>query len=462
MLEAKPVLRNESTEAELRAENEELRKRLRHQERLLDAHHADAHHGHARPRPSAVTLWFLALVCVTALSVAFFTGYLPQAKRQSMLVAGANGQGKILPIVNVAKVQISAGKSDLVLPGNIEPVTEAPVLARATGYVKARYGDIGDRVSQGQLLAELEAPELDHQVAQARSVIEQGGAALEQANANLQQARANEKLYLTTSQRYRNLLGKGAVSRQETDNFETQYEAQQATVLAFEKAVSVAKSSITGATSNLARLTELQGYQKVKAPFAGVITTRNVDVGALVNEGATLLFRIAQTDWLRTYINVPQADANSIHTGMKAGISLPDIPTRVFPGTVTRTANSLDPSSRTLLAEVQVDNKSGLLMPGMYAQVNFETIRSEPPMLIAGDALLIRADGPKVARVMPDHTVHFQPIQLGRDYGETVEVVSGLQQGDEVIINPGDRVQEGVKVTSVPLSGGGRASPKKK
>lgn len=457
MLEAKPVLSPEGTEAELRAENAELRKKLRDQDRILHPHP-----DHRRSRPSARVLWLLALLCVAALAVAFFTGYLPQARRQAMLISGANDQSKALPIVNVAKVQVSADKSELVLPGNIEPVTEAPVLARATGYVKGRYGDIGDRVTQGQLLAELEAPELDHQVAQARSAIEQAGSALEEANANLQQARANAKLYLTTSERYRNLLGKGAVSRQETDNFEAQYEAQQATVLSLEKAVNVAKSSIAGVTSNLARLTELQGYQKVKAPFAGVITTRNVDVGALVNEGSTLLFRIAQTDRLRTYINVPQADANSIHTGMKAGITLPDIPTRVFPGTVTRTANSLDPSSRTLLAEVQVDNKSGILMPGMYAQVNFETPRSQPPMLIPGDVLLIRADGPKVARVMPDHTVHFQYVQLGRDYGETVEVVSGLQKGDEVIVNPGDRVQEGVKVTSVLLSGGARESTKKK
>jgi RND family efflux transporter MFP subunit len=380
-----------------------------------------------------------------------------------MLVTGTIDQSKVLPIVNVAKVQISPNKSELVLPGNIEPVTEAPVLARATGYVKARYVDIGDRVTAGQLLAELEAPELDHQVAQAKSAIDQAGSALEQANANLQQARANEKLYETTSQRYHNLVGRGAVSRQEADNFEAQFEAQQSSVVALEKAVNVAKSSVTGATQNLARLTDLQGYQKVKAPFAGIITTRNVDVGALVNEGSTLLYRIAQTERLRTYINVPQTDANSVHIGMQAGITLPDMPARVFPGTVTRTANSLDPSSRTLLAEVQLDNRSGVLMPGMYAQVNFETARSQPPMLIPDEAMVIRADGPKVARVMPDHTVHFQYIQLGRDYGETVEVISGVQPGDELVINPGDRVQEGVKVNPVfPSAAAGRAGGKKK
>jgi len=457
MPKTKPLYRDEDTEAGLRAENEELRRKLREHEAL-----AHPQHGHRRARPSAAVLWLLALVAVAGLCAAFFLGYLPHVRRESMLVAATSDQSKLVPMVNVAAVKISSGTTQLSLPGNIEPVTEAPVLARATGYVKARYADIGDRVTPGQLLAELEAPELDHQVAQARSAIEQAAASLEQAAANLQQAQANERLYRTTSERYRNLVGRGAVSRQEADNYQSQWEAQQASVLALEKAVTVARSTIAGATSNLARLTDLQGYQKVKAPFAGVITTRNVDVGALVNEGSTLLYRIAQTGRLRTYINVPQADANSIHTGMHAGISLPDIPARVFPGTVTRTANSLDPSSRTLLAEVQLDNTGALLMPGMYAQVSFETARSQPPLLIPTEALVIRADGPKVAHVTSDHTIHFQYVELGRDYGETVEVISGLQPGDEVVINPGDRVQEGAQVKPVYPSSEGRAGAQKK
>jgi len=457
MLEATPRMRNDATEAELRAENEELRQRLRDHEALLGAHH-----GRHRARPSAGVLWLLALLTAAAVTAAFFFGYLPQAKRQSMLVSATSDQGRVVPIVNVAIVKVSSSTSELVLPGNIEPVAEAPILARASGYVKARYSDIGDRVTQGHVLAELEAPELGHQVGQARSVIDQAASSLEQANANLQQARANAKLYQTTAERYRNLVGRGAVSRQDADNYAAQYEAQQATVLALEKAVNVAKSAVGGANQNLARLIELQAYQQVKAPFAGVITTRNVDVGALVNEGSTLLFRIAQTDRLRTYVNVPQADANSIRVGMKANIMLADVARQAFTGTVTRTANSLDPASRTLLAEVQVDNRTGLLMPGMYAQVNFETARSRPPMIVPGEALLIRADGPKVARVMPDHTVHFQHVQLGRDYGESVEVVSGIEPGDQVVINPGDRIQEGVTVNPAPISEGPRPGAKKK
>jgi RND family efflux transporter MFP subunit len=187
-----------------------------------------------------------------------------------------------------------------------------------------------------------------------------------------------------------------------------------------------------------------------------VITQRNVDVGALVNEGSTLLYRIAQTDKLRIYVNVPQADSTAVHVGQPAKLSISDLPSKVFSGTVTRTANSLDPSSRTLLAEVQVANTAGLLMPGMYAQVDFTTPRAEPPLLIKGDALVVRSNGPQVAIVEPDKTVHFQLVTLGRDYGDRIEVLSGLQAGDRLVVNPGDNIQEHAKVNPVLL-----AAPKK-
>ena len=182
-----------------------------------------------------------------------------------------------------------------------------------------------------------------------------------------------------------------------------------------------------------------------------MITLRNVDTGALVNEGSTLLFRIAQTDRVRTYVNVPQSESTSVHVGLKAKLTIPDRPNSRFVGTVTRTADSLDPASRTLLAEVQIDNKNGQLLPGMYSQVTFETPRHEPPLLIPADTLVVRADGPQVAIVTPEKTAHFQKIALGRDLGDSLEVLSGLDADSQLIINPGDRVQEDAKVKPVLL-----------
>jgi RND family efflux transporter MFP subunit len=441
-LEAMPseTRQADATEQQLRAEIANLKQRLA-------AQHAP--HGHERRRPSALVLIFIGLLIVATLIGAFFAGFLPHQKRQTELVAQAKTDDETAPIVNVTPVERSSGKSELVLPGNVQAIAEAPVLSRATGYVKQRFVDIGDRVKEGQILAEIDAAELDNQVRQLKATVEQTNASLEQATANLQQGRTNEQLYKTTADRWATLVEKGAVSRQENDTYQAQYQAQRATVQALEKAINVAKSNIGAAEANLARLTNMQGYLKVRAPFAGVITIRNVDVGALVNEGSTLLFRIAQTDRLRIYVNVPQSDAAAVRVGQPSKIILSDLPSREFLGLVTRTANSLDPSSRTLLAEIQVPNTAGLLMPGMYAQVNFITSRSEPPLLIRGDALVIRANGPQVAVVMPDQTVHFQTIALGRDYGDRIEVLSGLKAGQQLVINPGDSIEEKAKVKPV-------------
>jgi multidrug efflux pump subunit AcrA (membrane-fusion protein) len=434
---------SDNIESRLRAEIEELKQRLASQ-----PHAPVSAHGHRR-RPSALTLILIGLLLATLVVAAFFAGYLPHQKRQTELVAEAKTDNNAAPPVTVVPVERSSSKTELVLPGNIQAITEAPVLARATGYIKTRLVDIGDRVKEGQLVAEIDAPELGHQVGQAKSGVELAKAGLEQANANLVQGQTNEKLYQTTAQRWSNLVAKGAVSRQDNDTYQAQYQAQVATVDALEKAVNVAKSNVSGAESNLQRLIEMQSYTMVRAPFAGVITQRNIDVGALVNEGATLLYRISQTGTLRIYVNVPQADASAVHVGQAAKITISDLPSRVFQGKVTRTADSLDPASRTLLAEVQVPNEAGLLMPGMYAQVDFTTLRAEPPLLIKGDALVVRANGPQVAIVEPDNTIHFQTVTLGRDYGDKIEILSGLQAGQQVAVNPGDYIQEHAKVSPV-------------
>ncbi|HLY18270.1 MAG TPA: efflux RND transporter periplasmic adaptor subunit [Bryobacteraceae bacterium] len=438
----------DDTEARLRAEIEDLKRQVAAQHELL---HHPAHDPVAPPPPSRRSLWLLALVLAILIVAAFLKGYIPHRQNEATLAAEADSAAKQAPTVTVVGVERSAANGSLVLPGNIQAVTEAPVLARASGYIKRRYADIGDRVKAGQLLTEIEAPELDQQVRQAQASLEQTGSALEQANANLQQGKANEQLAKVTAERWKNLVSKGVVSRQDNDTYQAQYAAQQANVQALEKAVAAARSNIVAAQANLSRLTDMQGYESVRAPFSGVITVRNVDVGALVSEASTLLFRIAQTDRLRTYVNVPQSDAGSVHVGQTAHLLVTELGGRGFTGTVTRTANALDPASRTLLTEVQVPNPSGVLLPGMYTQVDLTTPRSNPSLLIPGDTLVVRGSGPQVAVVGAGQTVHFQPIQLGRDFGDKIEVLSGLEAGQQVVVNPGDTVQEGAKVNPVPL-----------
>ncbi len=238
----------------------------------------------------------------------------------------------------------------------------------------------------------------------------------------------------------------GVVSRQENETYQAQYAAQQANVQALDKAANATRSNVAAGEANLARLNQLKTYQTVRAPFDGVITVRNVDTGALVNEGSTLLFRLAQTGSLRTYVNLPQSDAESVKVGQRATVTIAEVPGRKFNGAVTRTANALDPATRTLLTEVQIANLDGRLMPGMYAQVDLSLPRKDPPLVIPGDTLIVRSDGPQVATVAADDTVHFARIQLGRDYGDRIEVVSGLEDGVRLIINPSDAVREGIKV----------------
>jgi RND family efflux transporter MFP subunit len=440
----------ETTEERLRRENEELKRQLAEQKRPVHDQHAGL--SGKVWHPSSVTIWSIALLITALIVAAFFAGYIPLQKRESVIQTQAREQEDALPRVDVMEVGRSSGKSDLVLPGNIQAVTEAPILGRADGYVKSRMVDIGDRVRAGQPLAEIEAPELDQQVRMAQANLQQTTSALDQALANQRQGKANADLARVTADRWKNLSGKGVVSRQENDQYQAQYQAQVANLDALEKAVAVARSNVSAAEANLSRLNEVQSYRVVKAPFDGAVTLRNVDVGALVNAGSTLLYRIAQMGVLRIYANVPQSNADSIHAGQTAQLTVSNLPGRKFSGTVARTANSLDPNSRTMLVEVQVQNHDGVLLPGMYALVDLSSARTNPPVLLPGDALIVRADGTEVAVVRPDHTIHLQKIQVGRDYGDKLEVVSGLEPGTLVIANPSDTVREGVKVDPVPQS----------
>ena len=437
------------TEARLLAEIADLRRQLEEQKRLME--YREDHQPEARPaRPSHRALFLLAAVALLLIVVGFLAGYVPYQRRESLLTAEAKAQEESVPSVTVMPVQAGAADSELVLPGNIQAFTEAPILARADGYVKKRFVDIGDRVKSGQVVAEIEAPELDQQVRQAKAALEQTQSAQEQAVANLRQGKTNEELARVTAQRWSNLAKKGVVSRQENDQYQAQYQAQLANSQALEKAIGVARSNVSAAEANLARLTELKSYKQVRAPFSGVITVRNVDLGALITAGSTLLFREAQTGVVRAYVNVPQSDAGSVHVGQAAQVVVSEIPGRTFSGTITRTSDSLDMASRTLLTEVQVPNPDGLLKPGTYVQVDLNNRRKTPPLLIPGDALVVRTEGPQVAVVGPDGRVHFQKIALGRDYGDRIEILSGLSAGQNVVINPGDTVRDGARVNPVP------------
>jgi RND family efflux transporter MFP subunit len=434
----------------LQQENQELRRQL---EELKGAGHGGAETGMPGKlwRPSAVTIWSIFLLVVIIFVVAFLAGYAPLQKRRAVIAGEAHEQERALPRVEVIEVGRASGKSMLQLPGNIQAITEAPILARAEGYVLRRMVDIGDRVQAGQTVAEIEAPEMEAQVRQSKANLQQARAAVDQALANYTQGKSDTELARVTAQRWTSLAAKGVVSRQENDQYQSQYQSRLAGLEALEKAVGVQRSNVAAAEANLARIERMQTYLLVKAPFDGVITLRNVDVGALVNAGSTLLFRIAQTGTLRTYLNVPQEQASSVRPGQTARLSVSNLPGRQFVGTVARTANALDPASRTLLVEVHVPNGDGALLPGMYARVELTSPRTDAPLLIPSDALIGRGDGMQVAVVRQDHRVHLQKIEVRRDFGDRLEVAGGLSEGDLVIANPGDAVREGLEVQPVPV-----------
>jgi RND family efflux transporter MFP subunit len=435
-----------ATEDRLRRENQDLKRQIED----LKGH--DSKHA-GRPvmlwHPSGVTIWSIVFGVAVLIVVAFFAGYLPLQKRRAVVLGEAQEQAQALPRVEVVQVGRSSQKSELELPGNIQAITEAPILARADGYLVRRMVDIGDRVKAGQPVAEIEAPELEDQVRQSKASLQQAQAAMDQASANYEQGKSSMALARVTAERWNRLATKGVVSKQDNDQYQAQYQMQVSSVQALEKAIAVQRSNVGAAEASLARLQKLDSYRVVKAPFDGVITLRNVDAGALVTAGTTLLFRIVQTGTLRTYVNVPQTNASSIRPGQIAHLTVSNLPGRRFTGTVARTANALDPTNRTLLVELLVPNSDGALLPGMYAQVDLSSTRANPPLLVPSEALISRGDGAAVALVRPNHTVHLQKIQIGRDYGDRLEVIGGLQVGDTIIPNPGDFAREGLEVNPV-------------
>ncbi len=400
-------------------------------------------------RPHRGRLVLIAFVALAAFAAAFFAGYVPRQRRESQIVREAGERGSALPSVRVALVRRAPGKSELTLPGTVQAITEAPIVARADGYMKKRYVDMGDHVAAGQVMAEIDAPELQEQVRQIMAALNQARASLEQAQANYQTERARDDLARTTAARWANLLKRGVVSKQENDQQQSNAAAHAATVEALAKAVSAAKSSEAAAAANLARVRELLGYLKVRAPFAGVVTLRNLDAGALVTAGNTLLFRIAQTGTMRTYINLPQVYADTAKPGTPAVLAVADRPGARYSGTIAHVASALDPATRTMLVEIRVPNRDGSLLPGMYVQVTLSAARRTPPLLVDSDALRTRAEGASMAVVGADGRVHIRKVALGRDYGSEIEVMGGVEEGERVVVNPNDDVRDGVQVKAI-------------
>lgn len=429
------------TEESLRAEIADLRRQL-NEKKPADQNDALSHARH----PASRTLLLLLIGAIAVVAIAFAAGYFPRNRRQNEIVAEARAETQALPVMSVTPAVFSPKVSELSLPANIQAVTEAPILARADGYLKKRYVDIGDSVKAGQLLAEIEAPELDQQVNQARATVEQLRAGIEQAKAAYEQGRVNQNLARVTAERWNNLLAKGAVSRQENDQLQAQYHAQTANVEALDRGRVAAEKTLAASQANLERLIQLQGYKQVRSPFAGVITLRNVDVGALITGGQTLIFRVAQTNNLRAYINVPQSESRGLQVGSAATLEVVQFPGRKFEGKVVRTASSLDPTSRTLLTEVALPNRQGLLLPGMYGQIVLRQTQSHPPLLAPGDTLVVGPNGTQIATVDKGGKIRSKNVAVGRDFGPSVEILQGLEEGDLLVANPNDRVQDGAKV----------------
>lgn len=377
-------------------------------------------------------------------------GIVPRVHRAAELRAAVEDPWSRLLPVNLVVPRPAPAVTDLDLPGNVQAIQETPIYARVDGYLRQWHVDIGDRVERGQVLAEVDTPELDQQVSQAEAALSQARASVAQTEASLQQAKANLELARISAQRWAALLADGAVARQDVDERRSQYDAARASTDAAQANVDATRANLAASAANLQRLRALESFKKMVAPYSGIITARTVDRGALITAGsggATVpLFRIAQIDTLRIFVNVPQTFVRSIAPGQEASIVVREFPGRVFAGKVSRDASALDATSRTLLTEVLVPNTNLTLKPGMYAQVSFSVVGPDPPVLIPATALVIRAEGPQVAVVRDDHTVHFQKVELGRDLGTNVEVISGLNGDERLIVNIPDGLKEGITV----------------
>jgi RND family efflux transporter MFP subunit len=384
--------------------------------------------------PSSRWLFVGLAAAVLVLGIVISSGIHERAQAESTL--GVSTERAAVPTVDVIQPSSAAQSQEIVLPGNTQAFKDTPIYARTNGYLKRWYVDIGAHVAQGQLLAEIDTPEVDQQ--------------LEQARAELKNAQANEQLAQITATRWQNLLKTNSVSKQETDQAVQDLSARQA--------------SADSGTANVHRLEQLQSFEKVYAPFAGVITARNTDIGALINAGAggvpQELFHMAAVNILRVYVAVPEVDSQAAQTGAKATLTLDEFPGESFQGTIVRDSDSIDPASRTLNVEVDVNNAQNQIRTGAYVFVHLKSPQTPhtptQSLTIPANTLLFRSEGLRVG-VVRNGRAELVPITIGRDFGATVEVVAGLQPTDQVIVNPSDSLTSGRQIqVSAPQAGGSK------
>jgi len=370
------------------------------------------------PKRSPIKFAFAAAVVAALIATGVVSGLIPRWRQHSEL--GAETREQSVPTVTIVSPKPGQSSVGLPLPAEIKPWAEAPIYARANGYLKRRLVDIGTHIEAGQLLAEIDTPELNQE--------------LERARAQLAQAEATLGLAKITAARWAGLLKTASVSEQE--NAEKQADLKLKTATA------------ESASAEVRRLEKLQAFARVLAPFSGTVTVRNIDTGDLIGAAVSKeLFHMAQTEKLRVYVQVPQAMARSITSGQAAEMSVPEIPGRVFPAKVIRTAGVIASDSRTLLVELEVDNAKGEILAGGYAQVRFTEAKMAPSLTIPANTILFRAEGPQVGIVQPDGKVEIRSVKLGRDFGQTMEVLSGVAPDDRVIVNPAESLVNGTTVS---------------
>jgi len=370
-----------------------------------------------QPAPPPVKLGRIFVVAAFLIVVGLVVGLAPRLHARHSLAKETAANA----VQSVAVVSPAPGKADLgvPLPAEVQAFVEAPIYARASGYLKKWDVDIGQHVDAGQLLAEIDTPELDQQ--------------LEQAKAEVAQAEANLTLAKSTSERWVDLLKTSSVSEQETAEKKADFELK--------------KANLEAASANLHRLEDLKSFARVTAPFGGTITARDTDVGQLITAGnGRWLFRLAQTNPLRVYVHVPQTLSRAVEAGQAAELMISELPGRKFQAKIVRTAGAMDPVSRTLLAELEVNNPQNEILAGSYAQVRFHDTRGDPTLTLPANTLLFRSEGMQVGVVDTGGKVEMRTIRLGRDFGQTVEVVDGIKAGERVIMNPPDSLSSGMTV----------------
>jgi RND family efflux transporter MFP subunit len=383
---------------------------------------------HSRPGARRPTAILVAAAAFAALTLLIYSGIHSRAAAESRLAQRT--QEIAIPTVAVVSPKEGAPTQEIVLPGNTQAFSDAPIYARTSGYLKRWYFDIGAHVQKGQLLAEIETPEVDQQ--------------LQQARADLDTAQANLNIAKITASRWQDLVGNGSVSQQETDQAVSN--------------LSAVKAAAESSSANVRRLEQLQSFEKIYAPFAGIITARNTDIGALIDAGANTqpkeLFHIAAIHKLRLYVSVPEVYSRAARFGAPATLTLDEFPGQTFHGTLVRNANSIDVASRTLLVEVDVDNPTGQLLPGAYVFVHLKLPEQTRSVTIPSNALIFRKEGLQVG-VVRNGNAELVPVKISRDYGNSVEIISGLQPSDAVIVDPSDSLVAGtaVRLSSKPTAG---------